>query len=73
MWKILTAQISEEIYHSLVSRGMCAEEQKGSLKGSKGTGDRLYTDYHIVKESKMKGKHVAMVRINYKEAYNIAR
>ena len=32
MWKILTAQIREEIYHSLTSRGLFPDEQKGLLQ-----------------------------------------
>ena len=30
MWKILTAQMREEIYYSFTSRGLFPEEQKGS-------------------------------------------
>ena len=37
MWKILTAQIREEIYHSLKSLGLFPDEQKGCCKGSRGT------------------------------------
>ena len=32
LWKILTAQIREEIYYSLTSRGLFPEEQKGCRK-----------------------------------------
>ena len=35
MWKISTAQIRKEIYHSLTSRGLFPEEQKGCRKGSR--------------------------------------
>ena len=41
MWKIVTAQISEEIYYWLNSRGLFPEEQKGCYKETKGTGDTL--------------------------------
>ena len=37
MWKILTAQVREEIYYSLTSRGLFPEEQIGSRKGSRCT------------------------------------
>ena len=37
MWKISTAQIREKIYNSLISRGLFPNEQKGCLKGSRGT------------------------------------
>ena len=39
MWKILTAQIREEIYYSLTSRGLFPDEQKGCRKGSRGTAE----------------------------------
>ena len=32
-WKIITAQIREEIYYSLINRRLFPEEQKGCLKG----------------------------------------
>ena len=44
MWKILTAQIREEIYHSLTSHGLFPDEQKGCCKGSRGTAKLLYID-----------------------------
>ena len=45
MWKILTAQIREEIYYLLTSRrGFSPVEQKGSPKGSRGTAELLYID-----------------------------
>ena len=42
MQKILTAQIMQEIYYSLTSRGLFPEEQKGCRKGSIGTAGLLY-------------------------------
>ena len=52
MWKILTAQIREEIYYSLISYGLFFFEQKGCRKGSKGTAELLYIDQHILNERK---------------------
>ena len=51
MWKILTAQIREEIYYSLTSRGLFPKEQKGCRKGSRDTAELLYIDQHIPSES----------------------
>ena len=48
MWKISIAQIREEIYYSLISRGLFPEEQKGCCKGSRGTAELLYIDQHIL-------------------------
>ena len=71
MRKILTAQIRENINYSLISRGIFSDEQKGCCKRTRGTGELLYIDQHIFKESKSKRKTVAMAWIDYKKAYNM--
>ena len=60
MWKILTAQIREEIYYMLISRGLFPDEQNGCCKGSGGTAELLYIDQHILNESKNRQKNLAM-------------
>ena len=60
MWKILTAQIKEEIYYSLECRELFPEEQKGCRKGTRGTDYLLYIDQHILKEAKTRGKNLAI-------------
>ena len=67
MWKILTAQIREKIYHSLTSGGLFPDEQKGCRKGSRGTAELLY----ILNESKTRRKNLAMAWIDYKKAYDM--
>ena len=71
MWKILTTQIREDIHNSLINRGLFLEEQKGCHKRIRGTGDLLYSDQYIFKESKTKQKNVAMARIDSKKTYDI--
>ena len=71
MWKILTAQIREEIYNSLTSRGLFPDEQKRCHKGSRGTAELLYIDQHILNESKTRRKNLAMTWIDYKNAYDM--
>ena len=71
MWKILTAQIREEIYHSLTSRGLFPDEQKGCCKGSRGAAELLYIDKHILDESKTRRKNLAIAWIDYKKAYDM--
>ena len=71
MWKIVTAQIKEEIYFLLTSRELFPEEQKGCLKGFRGTGELLYIDQHILNERKTRRKNLVMVCIDYKKAYMI--
>ena len=70
-WKILTAQIREEIYDSLTSRGLFVEEQNGRRKGSRGTRELLYIDQYILNERKTKRKNLAMSWIDYKKAYDM--
>ena len=72
MWKILIAQIREEIYYSLTSRGLFPEEQKGCRKGSRGTAELLYIDQQIPSESKTRRKNLAMAWIDNKKAYDMA-
>ena len=71
MWKILTAQIREEIYYSLTSRGLFPDEQKGYCKGSRGIAELFYIDQHILNESKTRRKNLAMAWIDYKKAYDM--
>ena len=72
MRKILTAQIREEIYFSLISSGLFPEEQKGCHKESKGTGELLYIDQHILNKSKTRRKNLATKwHIDYKMAYDM--
>ena len=68
MWKILTVQIREKIYCSLISRGIFPDEQKGCRKRTRGKEDLLYLDQHILNESKMWRKYLAMTWIDYKKS-----
>ena len=54
MSPLQTAQIWEEVYHSLESYPMFPEDQKWCHKEIIGTSDLLYIDQHIVKEVKTK-------------------
>ena len=67
MWKILIAQIWEEIYYSLTSRGFFP----GELKGTRPTGELLDLDQHFLNKSKTKQKNLAMTWIDYKNAYDM--
>ena len=71
MWKILTAQIRDKIYYSLTSRGLFPDEQKRCRKRSRGTAELLYIDQHILNESKIRRKNLAMAWIDYKKAYDM--
>ena len=71
MWKLLTAQIRENIYYSLTSRRLFPDEQKGCHKGSRGRTELLYIDQHILNESKTRRKNLAMAWLDYKKAYDM--
>ena len=71
MWKILTAQIREKIYYSLISHRLFPDEQKGCRKGSRGTAELLYVDKHILNESKNRRKNLAMAWLDSKKAYDM--
>ena len=71
MWRILTAQIKEKIYYSLISQGLFPNEQKGCRKGFKGTAEILYIVKHILNESKTRWKNLDMAWIDYKKAYDM--
>ena len=70
IWK-LTAQIREGIYDSLISCGLFPEEQKGCCKWTRGTGELLYIDQHVLMDSKMRWKNLAIGWIDYIKAYDM--
>ena len=58
--EILTTQIREGIYNSLMSHRPFLEEQKGCCKWIRGGGELLYIDQHILNESTTRRKNLAM-------------
>ena len=68
--KISTAQTREVIYESLKSCELFPKEQKGCHKGSRGTGELLYIDQHMLNESTTRRKNLAMAWIENKKAHN---
>ena len=73
MWKVLTTQIREEIYHSLISWELFPEEQKGCWKGTRDTGELLYIDQLIRNESKTRRENLAMTCIDDKMVYDMVQ
>ena len=71
MWKILTAQIRENMYYSLTSCRLFHDEQKGCYNRSRGTAELLYIDQHILNDSKTRRKNLAIAWIDYKKAYDM--
>ena len=52
MWEILTAQMKEEIYYSLISRWLVARHW-GTEEKLHDDQRNMYIDEHIFKESKI--------------------
>ena len=64
--KILTLQISEEIYDLLITRGLFPEEQKKYCKWRKDAGEIPYTEQHSHKDSQMSWNNLDMAWIDNK-------
>ena len=71
MWKILTAQLREEINNLLKSHGLFPEEQKECRKVSRGSGELLYIVIHLLNESKTRRGNLTMAWIDDKKAYDV--
>ena len=71
MWKMLTVQILEKFYDSLIRCRLFPEERKGCRKWTRDTGDLLYIDQNILKERKTRRKNLAMSWIENKKAYDM--
>ena len=56
MWKLLTDVIADQIYAHLDQEKLLPEEQKGCMKGSRGTNDLLYVDRAVINEVKSGNK-----------------
>ena len=50
MWKLLIGVIADEIHAHINQDKLLPEEQKGCMKGSRGTYDLLYIDRAVIKE-----------------------
>ena len=59
MWKILIAQIREEIYCPLTSCGLLPEEQKECREESRDTAELHYIGQHIVHKNNTRRRHFA--------------
>ena len=59
MWKIVTTQIREEIYNSLVFHGLLPEDQKKCRKKTRGTDDLLYIEEQMLKKVKTMQKKLS--------------
>ena len=57
--------------NKLTSRRLFPEEQKGCPKRSRGTGELLYIDQHILNESETRRKNLARAWIDCKKAYDM--
>ena len=63
-------QILKVICFSFVCSRLLPEEQKMCHRETRGTGNLLYIDQHILKESKERRENVAMAWVDFKKTYN---
>ena len=67
----MTGVIPDQIYTHLDQEKLLPEEQKGCIKGSRGTNDLLYIDRAVIKKVKSRNKNLAMAWIDYKKAFDM--
>ena len=70
--KILTAQIREEIYYSLINHGLFSEELKGHHKGTKGNRKSIMHWFTNPHGGQNETKNVAMSWIDSEKTYDMA-
>ena len=71
MWKLLTGIFADKIYDHLLKNNILPYEQKGCIKGARGTKDQLMIDKMVLKEVKKFQKNVSIAYIDYKKAYDM--
>ena len=71
IWKILIAQIREQIYNWLISPRLFLKGQKGCHKGTWGTVDLLFRDQRVLSESKTRQINLGMAWIDCKKKHTI--
>ena len=74
LWKILTSIITliiaNELYNYLAEKGLIPWEQKRCKRKSRRTKDHLLVDKTIMRHARRKHRHLSMVWIDYKKAYD---
>ena len=67
----MTGVIADQIYAHLDQEKLLPEEQKECRKTFRGTNYLLYIDRAVIKQVKSRNKKLAMVWIDFKEAYDM--
>ena len=63
--------MGEKLYHHLERNGLLTDEQKGCMKGSRGTKDKLLIDKEILKNCRRRLTNLSFAWIDYKKAYDM--
>ena len=71
MWKLLTGIMGEKLYHHLERNGLLKDEQKGCMKGSRGTKGKLFIGKAILKNCRRRLTNLSFAWIDYKKAYDM--
>ena len=70
-WKILTAMVSYSLYKFLDNNHILPWEQKGCMRGSRGTKDHSLIDKNVMKASIERRTNLILGRIDYRKAYDM--
>eukprot|EP00106_Octopus_bimaculoides_P012799 XP_014780241.1 PREDICTED: uncharacterized protein LOC106876265 [Octopus bimaculoides] len=71
MWKLLSAEIAEEMYKFLVDNGILSMEQKCCGRKCKGTKGQLLRDEMVMPDCKRCRTNLGMVWIDYHKAFDM--
>ena len=71
MWKLLTEIMRERLYQHLGRDRLLVHEQKGCIKGTRGTKDQLPVDKTVLKNCQRRLTNLSMAWIDYKKAYDM--
>ena len=71
LWKLLTGVMADSIYDHLDKENILPNEQKGCIRGTRGTKDQLIIDKMIIKNCKRRKTNLAMAWIDYKKAFDM--
>lgn len=69
-YKLLTAIISQRIYHHLSRNELLSEQQKGCIKNCQGTKDQLLLNKAILENCKNRATNMSMAWLDYQKAYD---
>ena len=71
IWKLLTEIMGEKLYQHLERDRLLVDEQKGCIKGTRGTKDQLPVDKTVLKNCQRRLTNLSMAWIDYKKTFDM--